>query len=142
MCSDHWNLKHFVSDLEHIIYDGTVLPSPAKLAAVQEYKAPTGVKSLQRFLGLANYYRRRIKDLSTLAEPLTRLARSDAKFLWSSQQQQAFDAIKVALTTAPVIAIFRSDRAVFLYTDASTVGIGAILTQPVDDGQKRVVAYH
>ena len=63
-------------------------------------------------------------------------------FQWTTEQDQAFNALKEALTQDPVIAIYEPNKPVILHTDASGIGIGAVLMQPDDNGHKRVVAYY
>lgn len=75
---------------------------------------------------------------STIAEPLNRLLRKDTKFKWSDDCERAFQALKRALTSAPILAYPDFTKEMILYTDASTTGIGAILSQN-HDGHERVI---
>ena len=131
-----------VEYLGFLVGHGIQRPSPSKLKSVHDFPTPNTVKQVQRFIGLANYYRRFIQNFSRIAEPLTRLTRKGVPFIWTSEQQSAFNALKLALTTDPVVVIYREDRPVSLHTDASKVGIAGILMQPDDNGYKRVVAYY
>jgi hypothetical protein len=91
---------------------------------------------MRSFLGLAGYYRKFIQNFSSIATPLTQLTKKGVPFVWSSQCQEAFDLLKQKLTTAPVLLLPSSDRCFVVYTDASLVGLGAVLMQI-----ERVVAY-
>ena len=88
-----------------------------------------------------NYYRRFVEGYAEVAAPLTALASPTAKFVWSPAAQASFDALKRALSTAPVLRTFDPQRRAVLTTDASGMAVAAILTQPDDDGHQHPVAY-
>lgn len=111
-----------------------------KTAAVLEFPVPKTVKQLRRFLGMASWYRRFIPDFATIAEPLTRLTKKNQSWDWGDAQQDALDALKKHLTSAPTLACPDFSLPYTLQTDASGVGLGAVLTQNID-GQERVIAY-
>ena len=91
-------------------------------------------------MGLCNYYRRFIEDFSTIAVPLTELTSKEVIFDWSSNAQSAFERLKEALCSTPILAFPRDEGEYVLDMDASAYGIGAVLQQ-VQDGEERVVAY-
>ncbi|KAJ9534125.1 hypothetical protein QJQ45_002118 [Haematococcus lacustris] len=98
------------------------------------------------FLGLANFYRRFVKNFSDIAAPITALTQADGhdkqgKVAWGPVQQSAFEALKKALTTAPVLIAPDPSQPYTLRCDASGIGIGAVLTQGKGPAE-RVVAYH
>jgi hypothetical protein len=113
-----------------------------KVAAVQEWKIPTKVKDVQSFLGFANFYRRFIRGFSALAEPLFALTRKDSFFSWTPIAQQAFDTLKKAFTSAPVLLHPDPTKPFTVETDASDFAIGAILSQPDDNGILHPVAFY
>ena len=80
------------------------------------------------FLGLTRYYERFIKNYKHKAAPLTTLLRKDA-FSWSSDAQQAFDSLKNSMSSTPVLALLDFTAPFVIETDASDIGIGAILMQ-------------
>ena len=96
---------------------------------------------MQQFLGLANYYRRFVKGFASIAKPLHRLTEKTAKFEWTSESEAAFQEIRHRLTTAPVLAFPDYTRPFILDTDASDTGIGAVLSQVLEEGGERVIAY-
>ena len=102
---------------------------------------PQNLKQLRQFLGLASYYRRFVADFSKLAQPLHRLTRKDISFEWDSVCQNAFELLKQKLIEAPVLAYPSFDKDFTLETDASTLGLGAILSQVQTDGRLHPVAY-
>jgi ribonuclease HI len=115
--------------LGHIIGDNEVRPPSSKVKAVLDFPRPESYKEIQRFHGLANYLREYINNFSIMAEPLNRLLRKDTPFVWNDEQEDSFQEIKAAMANEPVRRIFDPQLECKLHTDASTVGIGAILMQ-------------
>ena len=119
---------------------------PQKIESILEWKQPRCVKDVQAFLGFANFYRRFIKAYSTIAAPLTRLTKADNKhfvFPWAAEspEQRAFQTLKTAFTTAPILAHFDPDIETWLETDASDYVVAAVLSQKGVDGIIRPVAF-
>ena len=102
--------------------------------------APRNIRKLWSFLGSAGWYRRFIPNFATVAEPLFRLLKKAQPFDWQAEQEAAFEAIKTVLTTAPVVARPDFAHPFTLQTDASSTGVGAVLTQTIE-GVERVIAY-
>ena len=126
--------------LGHTISDSGIETDQDKITAIQDWPVPKNVKELQSFLGLANYYRRFIKNHSKIVAPLTALTRKDQDYIWTDSQQHAFDAIKQALTTAPVLAAPRDELpyTIRVTTDASDYAIGAVLSQGTAHGDQPI----
>jgi hypothetical protein len=97
-----------------------------KVAAVSAWLQPHSACDLRGFLGLVEYYRKFICDFGLIAAPLTRLLRRDA-FAWDKEVEDAFQALKHALTTVPVLQILDFDKLFIVDCDASGVGFGAVL---------------
>jgi transposase InsO family protein len=114
---------------------------PEKVAAIDNWLPPGGVKDLQKFLGFANFYRRFIRDFAAITRPLTVLLRKGEPWKWHHGQQQAFDQLKHSFTSTPTLAFFDYNRKTVLETDASDWASGGILSQYDDDGVLRPVAY-
>ena len=107
-------------------------PDDSKIRAVTEWPKPVDAGDVRQFLGLASYYRRYIKGFADLAAPLHQLTHNDAEFKWTDHCNKAFESLKCRLTEAPVLAFPRFDRqagTMILQTDASGVGLGAVLEQ-------------
>ena len=102
---------------------------------------PKTKREVQQFLGLANYYRRFVKDFAAVAKPLHRLTEKNCKFMWTTDCQMAFEELRHRLVTSPILAFPDYTREFTLDTDASDTGIGAVLSQVQPDGTERVIAY-
>jgi hypothetical protein len=114
---------------------------PHKVQSIREWATPTSCTEVRRFTCLANYYQRFVEGYAEVAAPLTALGSPTATFAWSPAAQASFDALKLALSTAPVLRTFDPRRRAVLTTDASGLAVAAILTQPDDDGHQHPVAY-
>ena len=137
-CSFCRSQVHF---LGHIVSSTGISTDPSKTDFVANWPTPTSRKEVQKFLGLANYYRRFVPGFAAIAKPLHRLTKKTAKFKWTLQCEQAFDDLKQWLTSAPILALPLFSNQFVLDTDASDVGIGAVLSQKQPDGSERVIAY-
>ncbi len=97
---------------------------------IQMDQGKVTVKELQRFLGFANFYRSFIKGFSLLTAPLTTLLRGKPKSLsWSSSTHEAFEGLKTAFSTAPILRHPDPHVPFVVEVDASTMGVGAVLSQ-------------
>ena len=134
-------LQQEVRYLGHIVSEEGIATDPSKITAVSNWPAPLCKKDVQRFLGLANYYRRFIKGFADIAKPLQRLVEKNSLFEWTDACQNAFTHLRQCLVTAPVLAFPDYEQPFLLDTDASDVGIGAVLSQISDAGSERVIAY-
>ena len=117
-----------VAYLGHVISKGGVAMDADKTAAVAAWPSPSSAHSLRGFLGLAGYYRKFIRDFGIIAAPLTRLLRRDA-FVWDDDAAAAFEALKRALTTGPVLQMPDFTAPFVVDCDASEVGFGVVLHQ-------------
>ena len=100
-----------------------------KVATILDWPEPSCVRDIQMFLGFANFYRRFIMGFSKIATPLTRLLQKNRVFAFDDAARHAFDQLKTAFTTAPVLAHFHPDRPSILETDASDFAIAAVFSQ-------------
>ena len=126
--------------LGHIIGQNGVQPDPDKVSSILAYPAPTTVKQLERFLGMAAWFHKFIPNYASVAEPLHQLRRKKVNWQWSDACQTSFDALKRILTSQPILAYPTSSEPFVVHTDASDVGLGAVLLQ-ANGPVKRVIAY-
>jgi hypothetical protein len=122
--------------LGHVLSAKGIVVNPSKVKDILEWKPPTTVHQVQSFPRLAGYYRRFIPDFSKIVKPITGLLKNDTKFDWSSKCNEAFERLKVLLTTAPVLAEPDTEKPFDVYCDASGSGLGCVLMQ-----EGRVIAY-
>ena len=115
---------------------------PSKVQTIQDWPEPRKVKDIQSFLGFANFYRRFISDYSDIVVPLTRLTRKGIKWDFSDAARKAFESLKSAFTTAPILTHWIPDKPIIVETDASDYALGAILSIQVDSGEIHPVAFH
>lgn len=104
------------------------------------YPAPKNVKELRRFLGLASWYRSFVPNYATTTSPLTLLLRKKQNWIWTDDQQNAFLKIRSQLTESPVLTHPDFEVPFILQTDASNTGLGAVLSQNIDN-REFVIAY-
>ncbi|GFW11425.1 retrovirus-related Pol polyprotein from transposon 17.6 [Trichonephila clavipes] len=129
-----------VTYLGHIISAEGVRTDTDKISAVKDWNCPTNVHQLRGFLGLCTYYQKFVKNFSTIARPLHKLTEAKQKVIWTVDCNNAFNKLKDALTSAPILAYPEIGKQFILDTDASHESIGAVLSQEID-GQERVIAF-
>lgn len=129
-----------VKFLGHVVSEEGVQTDPDKTEAIKNWPIPTTPKDVRSFLGLCSYYRRFVHGFANTAKPLHKLCEKNVKFIWTDECQQAFDALKTALMTPPVLAYPIPGKTFILDTDASDRATGAVLSQMHADGE-HVIAY-
>ena len=104
-------------------------PDPAKVKAILSMKKPDDVAAVQRLMGMVKYLSKFLGDLSQICEPIRCLTHKDVPRFWTKEQDLAFEKIKEAVTFAPVLKYFDSSKPTEGSGDASSHGIGFVLTQ-------------
>lgn len=117
-----------------------VCVSESKVKAIRDCKAPKTAEELSSFLGLISYVSKYIPHLSTLALSLNVLTRKGSKYQWMCHHEEAFNKLKDIISRRESLALFDPNCPTFLFTDASPVGLGAVLVQS-QNGQHRICAY-
>ena len=113
-------------------------PKPKLMEAIDKLTPPTSVTEVRSFLGLVGYYRRFIKRFSDKAAPFNALLHKEKEWSWTPQCQEAFDLLKREISRKPVSAYPDFNKPFRLYTDASNLGLGAILAQ-YQEGKERII---
>ncbi|GBM78620.1 Transposon Ty3-I Gag-Pol polyprotein [Araneus ventricosus] len=114
--------------LGHIISADGICPDPTKTEAIKEMSQPTNITELERFRGMVNYFRKFVPNLDDMAEPLQARLKADTTWTWGPNQEKAFERIKESLCNPPVLALYDCKKSVYLSADASSYGIGAMLS--------------
>ena len=111
------------------------------MKGVLEWPTPKCVKDVQKFLGLANYYRWFIEGFTTVARPLHDTVKKDKKQEWTERQEKAFKELKEWFTKKLVLAASDMDKQMRMEVDASDYAIGGVLSMECEDGLQRPVAF-
>ena len=133
----------FATETEYlgvVVSEGSIRPSPRKVTALTQTPAPSDLKAVRQFMGLASYFRRFIKDFATLTAPITALLRKNQTFEWTMQCESARQMVIAKLSSSPILRIYNPELECQLHTDASSVGLGAALLQE-ENGVVQPVAY-
>ena len=126
--------------LGHIVGKDGIKPNPDKVQVIKNYPVPKSCNDVRSFVALVSYYRRFIKGFATIASPLNALLKKGVQFLWSHQCQTAFEILRDCLLKAPILAYPNFQERFSLYTDASSSGIGAVLSQNIN-GIEQTIAF-
>lgn len=130
--------------LGYVVDEQGLRTDPSKVKSIVDYPVPTNRKEVKMFLGTASYYRRFIRNFSSIAAPLNALTstkRNAPPFNWSEEANSSFEELKSALSTAPVLACPNFEKPFAVHCDASNYGIAGTLTQDLDDGREHPIAY-
>lgn len=136
-----------VEFLGFIVSTDGVAMDPERVATIREWPRPKSYREVQVFLGFANFYRRFIYGYSSIAAPLTGLLKGSKEgkksgpLEWTDSAEQAFTRLRDTFSAAPFLRHFDPEKKLRLETDASNFGLGAVLTQPDEDGHWRPVAF-
>jgi len=99
------------------------------------------LRDVQAFLGFCNFYRRFIQDYSQKRKPLTNLTKKEIVFLWSQECKEAFESLKEAVTSAPILQHFDREKVAVVESDASDYVSSGVLSQYDNNGVLHPVAY-
>lgn len=124
-----------------VIREGEVRMDPAKVDAVRNWPTPKSLRDVRGFLGFANFYRRFIKDFSKIARPLNDLTKKNCPWTWGPSQQTAFDTLRNAFTSSPILALWDPSRPTRIEVDASGFATGGVFLQKLDDNLWHPVAF-
>lgn len=115
---------------------------PEKVTAINNFPVPISVKQVRRFLGVAGWYRRFIPNFSSITTPISDLLKKqNVKFHWSQEAQEAFEKLKLLMSSAPVLANPDYSKHFFIRCDASNLGLGSVLYQLSEEGDECPIAF-
>ena len=130
-----------VEFLGYVVSGDGIIMSQTKVDSILEWEVPKNRIDVMSFLGFANYYRRFVRDFARIAGPLHNLTKKEDTFVWTSEAQSAFEALKHAFVSAPILRYADFAKPFVLETDASNFAMGCILSQHFD-GVLHPVAYY
>ena len=129
-----------INYLGHRVNKDGIQPDQAKIEPITKLPTPQNTHDIRALLGMLGYYRRFIKNFATVAEPLTRLLKANTKFEWGTEQEQAKAMLLRAIISEPILAYPDFSKTFIIQTDASDVGVGAVLSQ-MQDGLEHPIGY-
>ena len=136
-CRENLKFLGYIVDAQGLRTD------PEKVEAIKNFKRPETATQIKRFIGTASWYRRFIKGFSTIVAPINDLLKGKKKtnrIMWNEQAEQAFVTLKNCLTSDPIVSTPDFTKPFIIQCDASEKGVGAVLAQEVEGGEK-VIAY-
>ena len=131
--------KNEIQFLGHIVKEQKLLPDERNTEAVVNFPVPKDLSGIRGFLGLVGHYRRFIPRFAEESNALRKLLKKGEQFHWGSEQQTAFNKLKDIITSKPVLGLPDFSKPFRLSTDASNIGISAILSQIDETGKELYV---
>jgi len=128
--------------LGYVLSPSGLIMSDVKVKTIQEWPEPKKVKDIQSFLGFANFYRRFIFNYSDIVIPLTCLTRKNTPWNFDDDCRMAFNTLKQAFISAPILMHWVPDVQLVMETDASDYALAAILSIMTKDNEIHPVAFH
>jgi len=128
--------RKWIEYLGLVISGNKVEIDPVKVARVCDWPTLENRTDVQVFIGFVNFYRHFIWDFSTIARPLFDLTRSDKAWNWDTKKQDAFEHLKAAVTTAPVLVSPQDSEPFCIKADSSDFASGAVLSQQLPEEEK------
>lgn len=132
--------KSEISFLGHIVSEKGVRIDQTRTSSIHKFPRPRSKKEIARFIGMCNFFRKYVQNFAGLAAPLNQLRKKGEKFEWGESQEAAFEALKRSISNAPVLGIPDFNLPFIVQTDASGVGIAAVLLQE-QEGERRPLAF-
>jgi len=132
-CEFHWKQIEY---LGLVISENKVAMDPVKVTGVCEWPVLENRTDVQAFIGFVNFYRRFIRDFLTIAQPLFDLTHSDQAWNWGTKEQEAFERLKTAVTTAPILASPQDSEPFRIEAGSSDFALGAVLSQQLPREEK------
>ncbi|XP_037927767.1 uncharacterized protein K02A2.6-like [Teleopsis dalmanni] len=118
-----------------------ILPEPSGLTAIQNLKRPEYLKEVEALMGKINHYYNYIPIMSQIAAPINQLRKKNIRFNWTHIHEEAFKSLKKHIVNATQLVHFQEHLPIILATDASSSGIGAVISHIFADGSERPIAF-
>ncbi len=134
-------LKSKITFLGHIVDGDGIHTMDDKISAIKNFQQPQNVQKVRSFLGLCGCLRPFTRGFARIASPLTQILRKEVPFHWNAPQDKSFNDLKSAFINALALAFPDYSVPLSLYTDASTLGLGAVFMQPDTRGKNHAIAY-
>ncbi|XP_063635189.1 uncharacterized protein K02A2.6-like [Cydia splendana] len=134
-------LANSITYLGYVVDKEGLHTCPKKVRDILNVTTPSNVSELRSFLGMAMYYAKFVRNISTILTPLYELLKKNVKFEWSQSCQEALNKVKRLLASSEVLAHYSPDLPLILTTDASSVGVAAVISHAWPDGTERPIAY-
>jgi len=134
-------LRKTIEFLRYIVSEKGITLSARHTETVREFRQPRNVLEVQRFLELAGYFRKFIKNFTEKARPLQNLVKKNVAFILYDKYRESFQLLKRELISSLILALYNPAADTELHTDASSSGLGAVLLQKQPNGLCAVVAY-
>lgn len=127
--------------LGYVVNQSGLHVDPEKVECIVNYPAPTNIKAVKRFVGMTSWYRRFIPNYAITMSPLHALTKKNVTWEWTSEAEAAFCSVKELLVSAPILTCPDFNLPFIVQADASSYGIGSVLSQHFEEGEK-VIAYY
>ena len=134
-------LNDEITYLGHRINAQGIMPSSDKLDTIMKADSPKNVQQLQAYLGMINFYRKYVQNMAGVLSPLYKLLKKGTSWNWSDIEQQAFEKSKVLLMKSPLLVHYDPSKPLIVMSDASSYGIGSVLSHRYPDGSERPIAF-
>ena len=131
-----WKIKY----LGPVIDENGRTPDPNRADAIKYMPAPTNVAAFQSFWGLANYFNSHIWNMHILRSPLNHLLKKDVKWNWMDECKKVFEKLKTALTSNLALTHYNPNKQIYVVSDASNSGLGAVILHK-EDGKLKPIQY-
>ena len=127
--------------LGQIVNKDGIKPDPTKVKAIREMPVPTNISEARHFMDTVNKLRKFCPQLANKAKPNHELLSNKNDWYWGEQQQHSFKLIKQDISSAPLLVLYNPQLATTVSVDASSYGLGAVLTQKQQTSEYQPVAY-
>ena len=128
--------------LGYKISEKGITPRKELVQAIVDFQQPKSKKEIKRFLGTVGFYRNFIESFSNISLPLRMLIKDDAIFNWTSECEDAFNALKTRISSHPILAFPITNKGFIVEVDASGEAVGGVLSQEQINGSIKPVAYY